>query len=92
MEFYAYKSRIYTHSYLNDSKFSDEPIGTSDKLFFDRKTAAGAIKHAIKLFGPNCTVFTFTDWYRSDSFKRIYPSDEVMQARLMAVRMLRAKS
>lgn len=63
MKYYAYEGR---------KSLGNEALGTSDKLLFELKTDAGAVRRAINYLGDRCSVYKYTNFYNDRTFKQIY--------------------
>ena len=63
MKFYAYKGRY---------SLGKEPLGTFGKMMFELKTVEGAIRKVTKVYGPDVSIYSYTNFYRDETFRRIY--------------------
>ncbi len=62
-KYYAYKG---TYS------LGDEPCGSDNKLIFELKTDAGAVRRARRILGAVCRAYRYTVFYNSKTFEWIY--------------------
>jgi hypothetical protein len=63
MRFYAYKGRV---------PLGKESLGTSGKMLFQLKTVDGAIRRTLRYFGPDASLYTYTNFYKDSTFKKVY--------------------
>ena len=61
MKFYAYVP----------TKEGREPVGGDRKLIFELKTVAGAHKRARSVLGARYRLFTYTNFYRESTFRKV---------------------
>lgn len=68
MNFYIYKGH---------APLGQEPLGTENKnLWWDLKTVRGAIKRARRFFGNDFSLYTYTNFYDSSTFKQVNTTQE----------------
>lgn len=48
-----------------------EPTGTMEKMLFELKTDAGAIRRAHRFYGSTAFVFAYTNFYDDKTFRRV---------------------
>ena len=70
MKFYAYKPTA-------DGR---EPVGGSNRLLFELKTKAGALRHAVKWLGPQFRLFMYTNFYDEKTWREIGASSAERRA------------
>jgi hypothetical protein len=58
--------------YAGTADLGKEPLGTSGKsIWHDLKTNKGAYRRALKLYGANFRLYSFTNFYDNSTFKEI---------------------
>lgn len=58
------------YAYIPDSD-GKEPFGTDNRMLFELKTQEGAMRHAIRYFGPTVRLFTYTDIFDDSTFNEV---------------------
>jgi len=59
------------YAYIPD-KNNFEPTGSANRILFELKTFAGAIRRAKRILGNNIHVFKYTDIYDDKTFLKIF--------------------
>ena len=70
-KFYAFKPR--TDGIDHGGPTGTAPMGTDGNHLFELKTEAGAIRRALRLYGPTVQVFRYWSFYDDSTFRRVYP-------------------
>ena len=57
------------YAYCGKEDLGKESLGTSGRLLFELKTIAGAIRRCQRLFGNGFRLYSYTNFYRDETFK-----------------------